>query len=46
MEFSQRMNGVNFGLADLFAIDIWVVISTHELDPEDRRQKLSAGQAL
>ena len=46
MEFSQRMNGVNFALADLLAIDIWVVISTHELVLEDRRQKLSAGQTL
>ena len=35
--FSERMNGVNFGLADLSAIDIWAVISPHELVPEDRR---------
>ena len=28
------------------SIDIWAVTSTHGLVPEDRRQKLSTGQAL
>lgn len=41
----KRMNGANSGLADLSAIDVWAVTSTHELVPEDRTQKLSAGPA-
>jgi hypothetical protein len=47
MEFSQAKDEWSrLQISGPLSIDIWAVTSKHRLVPEDRRQKLSTGQAL